>query len=257
MFSAPWPESKKFVFTVFDDTDFSTVDNVGEVYNLLRDLGFRTTKSVWPIKGQNIPTVGGITCEDKDYLSWVLDLKKQGFEIGFHNATYHSSFREDTIKGIEKFREFFGEYPKSMANHADCEEGIYWGNARLTGVNEKIYNFVTFNKKKNVFRGHVENDRFFWGDICKERIKYVRSFVFPGINTFKICPFMPYHDPQRPYVNYWFASSNGCDLKDFNKCISEGNQDRLEEEGGVCIMYTHFAKGFQQGNKINPAFFHF
>ena len=26
--------------------------------------------------------------------------------------------------------------------------------------------------------------------------------------------------------------------------IAEPNQDRLEAEGGICIMYTHFAKGF-------------
>jgi hypothetical protein len=65
---------------------------------------------------------------------------------------------------------------------------------------------------------------------------------------------MPYHDSQRPYVNYWFASSEGADINFFNKCISEKNQDRLEKEGGACIMSTHFAKGFYKNGVVNPRF---
>ena len=38
-------------------------------------------------------------------------------------------------------------------------------------------------------------------------IEQVRNFVFSDINTLKSCPYMPYQDPTKPYVNYWFASS--------------------------------------------------
>jgi hypothetical protein len=100
----------------------------------------------------------------------------------------------------------------------------------------------------------VEGDEYFWGDICRLRIKYFRNFVFQGVNTLKKCPIMPYHDPQRPLVNYWFASSNGAWAKDFNRCLSEPNQDRLEAEAGACIMYTHFVNGFSEGKAINPRF---
>ena len=34
-----WPDGKRFAFTVFDDTDRATLDNVREVYALLADLG--------------------------------------------------------------------------------------------------------------------------------------------------------------------------------------------------------------------------
>ena len=40
----------------------------------------------------------------------------------------------------------------------------------------------------------------------------------------------------------------------FNKCISDENQDRLEVEGGACIMYTHFADGFCQNEKLSEQF---
>ncbi len=249
-----WPEGKSFAFTVFDDTDFATLENVREVYSLLTDHGFRTTKSVWPIRGNKKTYIGGSTCEEEDYLSWVIHLKKIGFEIALHNVTYHSSCRDETIRGIERFNELFGHYPKSMANHACCHESIYWGNNRLTGFYEFIYKLLTRNHYNGLFRGHIKGNKYFWGDICKEKIKYVRNFVFPEINTLEACPMMPYHDPKRPLVNCWFASSEGPDVNTFNQCITEQNQNRLEEEGGVCIMYTHFANGFYENECINSRF---
>ena len=62
---------------------------------------------------------------------------------------------------------------------------------------------------------------------------------------------MPYRDPDRPYVNYWFASSEGAHVDSFNAMISERNQERLKNEGGACIMYAHLARGFLVNGKIN------
>jgi hypothetical protein len=249
-----WPDGKKFAFTIFDDTDYSTLRNVTEIYSFLDTLGFRTTKSVWPFRGNMDPKIGGSTCDDLEYQKWVIALQKKGFEIGFHNATFHSSLREATINGLERFRELFGTYPKSMSNHSGCLESIYWGSYRLTGINRLIYNLLNRYRYNGVFRGHIESDKYFWGDICKDKIKYVRNFTFPDINTLKANSNMPYFDPQKPFVNYWFSSSEGYNVKVFNNCINEENQDRLEEEGGVCIMYTHFACGFFQDNCINARF---
>lgn len=236
-----WPDGKRFAFTVFDDTDKATVDNVGGLYAFLADSGFRTTKSVWPVRGPRKPRLGGETCDDPRYLEWILSLKSQGFEIGFHSATFHTSTREETIRALDRFHELFGEHPKTMANHAHCQEAPYWGAQRVSGVNRLAYNLLTRGRKDTKFRGHVPGDELFWGDICRHRIKYMRNFVFRDINTLKACPEMPYHDPDRPMVQYWFASSEGATVEPFNDCISEANQDRLEEEGGACIMYTHFA----------------
>ena len=65
---------------------------------------------------------------------------------------------------------------------------------------------------------------------------------------------MPYKDPLYPYVNRWFAASEGAIADKFIHTISEKNQDRLIEEKGACIMYTHFAFGFFDGKKIHPDF---
>jgi hypothetical protein len=248
-----WPEGKRFAFTVFDDTDRATLSNVREVYALLEDLGMRTTKSVWPIRGEGRPTIPGATCEDDDYRAWTLELAEKGFEIGYHNATFHGVQRAGTQRALDRFAAIYGNNPRAAANHADNDEGIYWGAARLGGINRRLYQTMRGPALRD-FYGHVEDDPRFWGDLCRDRIRYVRNFVFDEIDTLGACPQMPYYDPARPYVNLWFASAEGATVDSFVATISEANQDVLEERGGACIMYTHFAKGFQDGARLDPQF---
>jgi len=248
------PQGKRFAFTIFDDTDSATLANIKPIYALLAAYGLRTTKSVWPTRGTGIPVNPGATCQDEDYSAWAQALQRDGFEIGYHMATFHSSRRVETNAGIEEFKRIFGQYPRAMANHVGCQENIYWGDSRFTGLNRTVYNLLTRNRNRQKYRGHVEGDDYFWGDICRDKIKYVRDFVFSDINSYKCCPMMPYHDPARPYVNQWFSSSNGVDVRRFNQCIAEKHQDRLEAEGGICIMYTHFGFGFFKDGQIDARF---
>ena len=48
-----FPNEKKFAFTIFDDTDLATVQNVKPIYDLLYQLGIITTKSVWVFPTSN------------------------------------------------------------------------------------------------------------------------------------------------------------------------------------------------------------
>lgn len=250
-----WPEGKRFAFTVFDDTDGASVEKLRPVYDLLAELGFRTTKTVWPLAGTQPPeVVGGATCAEPEYRAWVQALQRQGFELAWHNATYHSSRREETLRGLETFARLFGGPPRTMATHTTCREALYWGPERVSGVRRGLYLLLTGFRQAGRFRGHVPGDPYFWGDLCRERGLYVRNFVFAGINTLAACPWMPYHDPARPYVPAWFASSEGARVESFNALLTELHQDRLEAEGGACIVYTHLAKGFAEGGKVNPRF---
>ena len=141
-----------------------------------------------------------------------------------------------------------------MANHTGLRECIYWGDNRLTGLRKTLYNVLTRWHNVGRFDGHVQGSPRFWGDICLQKVKYVRNFTFTNLNTLNACPLMPYHDPLRPFVRYWFSSTDGHDLPAFCRCISEVNQDRLEAEGGACIMYTHFGKQFCRDGQIAPEF---
>jgi hypothetical protein len=249
-----WPDGRSFAFTVFDDTDNATVENVRPVYELLAELGMRTTKSVWPLAGPEEPRIGGMTADDPAYRDWTLRLQADGFEIGSHGATFHTAPRHLVIEATERFREIYGRYPDTLANHSGCYESIYWGAARLTGINRLAYNLMTRFHHASDFRGHIEGDPLFWGDICRDKVRYVRNFTYDDIDTLGICPEMPYHDPARPYVQAWFASAEAADVATFDRRIAEADQDRLEEAGSACIMYTHFASGFVQDGRVEPRF---
>jgi hypothetical protein len=250
-----WPENKTFAFTIFDDTDLAAVENVAEIYELLYELGLRTTKSIW-IKSDSRPDrLSGQTCDDPEYLEWIYKLQKQGFEIGWHMASYHSSGREKTIAALDRYRQLFESNPASMANHSQNCENIYWGSAKLSNpIYKFIYNLATGFKNHDKFMGHVEGSDYFWGDVCKQRIQYCRGFQFKEINTLKVCPYMPYHDPEKAYVNLWFCASDGAEISSFNSLLSEVNQDKLESEGGACIVYTHLARGFYRDGEFDKRF---
>jgi hypothetical protein len=247
-----WPHGKTFAFTIFDDTDGATVDNIASIYALLSDLGFRITKSAWPLASPEAPAWRGATCGDPNYLAFVHQLKAQGHEIGYHHASCVSSERQRTIDGIARFKEQFGP-PEVGSNHYDNLESLYWGPARVTGLARWAYKLMTRFKSLN-YQGHIEASPYFWGDVCRREIAFFRNFVFADINTLKKCPYMPYADAARPMANAWYASSDGGNGDSFCRLISPENQDRLDGERGCCIVYTHLARDFLRDGRIRPDF---
>ena len=250
-----WPDGKKFAFSVFDDPDFQTRERGEPVYDLLADLGIITTKGIFPGTEQTPPPARAVTTLDDRYLAWLLKLKDQGFELGWHGASPGPSDRASTLEGFETYRRHFGDWPRTAANHYECTEAIYWGTERLSDpLHRFAYNAMTRWKNAGAFHGHENNHPQFWGDLCRDRLRYVRNFVYEDINTLAACPFMPYHDPDRPWVNYWYASVNGHNHESFVAALTEEKQDQLESEGGACIMYTHFGYQFLKDGKLQPRF---
>jgi len=253
-----FPDNKSFAFTVFDDTDASTLENVGPVYRCLSDLGFRTTKSVWPLPLVAGHTSGGSTGEtlcDREYLKFVRRLQDEGFEIALHSVRNHDSTRDVVERGLQAFCDHLGRYPRTHTNHHRNRDNVYWGASRLaTAIGRAACRAWSCFTPIPVYEGHVESSPYFWGDICKQYIQYVRNFTVDEINLTCVNPTLPYHDSTKPFVNFWFTSCEGFNLGSFCERITEPNQDRLEAEGGVCIMYTHFAEGFSHGGTVNPRF---
>jgi len=249
-----WPEGRQFAFTVFDDPDSQSLASSQAVYGFLAELGFRTTKGVWPLGPTRKASDHGATCEDTAYLAHVQALQERGFEIGFHNATSHTSLRDETTSGLRRFREYFGSDAITMSNHYNSGEGIYFGSARISSWNRVFYDALTLGRNRHAYRGHVPGDPCFWGDLCQQYIRYVRNFAFLDLNTLGECPYMPYHDPDRPFVRAWYASSVGANANRFLELVSERNQDRLEEQAGAAIVYTHFAHGFVEDGSLSPQF---
>jgi hypothetical protein len=245
-----FPGNKAFAFTIVDDTDLSTVENISPVYHLLAELGMRTTKTVWPLASVRDGRLGGSSLQDPEYLKFILSLKDLEFEIALHNVRNHDSTREMIRHGLEEFRELIGYYPRVHTNHSRNRDNIYWGGARFNRLRQ-LYRAGTALRDWNAFEGHDPRTRYFWGDLCQEKVDYVRNFVFRETNLDRVNPTLPYHDSKRPFVKHWFSSCQGADVNSFCETICEANQDRLKAEGGVCIMYTHFACGFVKGGAVD------
>jgi len=249
-----FPGNRQFAFTIFDDTDCSNTDNVGPVYKLLCDIGLRTTKSVWPLACAPGWQFAGSTLQDRQYLSFVQDLRDNGFEIALHGMRNADTEREGIYRGLDQFERLIGYLPRSHANHDFNRDNLYWGPERLRGKSRRwVYRLAnSFHSVPS--QGHVEGSPYFWGDLCRKHIMYVRNFVFDKINLDRIGAAAPYHDFKKPFVNYWFNSCEGHNEATLCRLLSEQNQDQLEADGGVCIVYTHFANGFVEHGELSSRF---
>ena len=251
-----WKNGKQFAFTFCDDTDFATLENVKPVYDFLDELGMRSTKLVWLSNGDESGKNLGDTCENKDYLEWLISIQNKGFEIGLHNVSASSSNRQDIEVGLENFRSLFGSSPVIHCNHTGCLDNLYWGNLRLSGWRRLLYNVWTRGKNSSISFGHQAIDKHFWGDICQQQIQYVRNFTCDSLDTIKFCPQMPYHDVKKPFVNFWFAATNASSPKYFRQNFTLPLVDKLIAEGGLCIAYAHFGAKYFRNGQIDEHFSH-
>ncbi|MEO8000008.1 MAG: hypothetical protein ABI852_21325 [Gemmatimonadaceae bacterium] len=249
-----WPDGKKFAFTIFEDPDKQSLEQSHEVYGFLSDTGFRTTPGVWILEpGEKRRNSEGETCANPEYRAWMQELQRRGFEIGLHSIAPASMTREEIRDGLNKFREYFGGDPETMANHYNAD-AMYWGPARLSGINQALYKVATLGRSSGNFFGEKEGHPSFWGDLCQEHVRYCRNFVFRELNTLKACPMMPYSDADRPYVNYWYSSAEASNLTRFLETVTDEAVDRLEAEGGAAIIYTHFGHGYFDSGPLDARF---
>lgn len=248
-----FPSDARFAFTVVDDTDLATAENVKPVYDLLAELGMRTTKTLWPLAATEAnPYAGSQTAADPGYRSFLRNLHASGFELALHGVRMHSSPRADVEAGLERFTEYFDAGPSLHVNHFKNLDNIYWGRSRLSGRLAGAAYRVAAGTHSSL--GHVPGSPYFWGDICRERIRYVRSFTLRETNLDRLPAPIAYSDGDRPFARRFFLSTEGGNLPAFVDAVTEAKQDALAEQGGVCIMYAHFGAGFVEHGALNKRF---
>lgn len=260
-----FPNNKLFAFSILDDTDDSTLKNIQPVYEMLWELGFRTTKTVWPFDSPEGSPIyfAAETLQNEAYLEYIHTLLDRGFELAFHGATMEPSRRDRTLRGLEYFNNEFGKYPRLFCNHGYNRENIYWGQKRFQSkLFRYIFRLAEKYKKKhryiaaavedpNFWDGEREISEYYWGDLCKRHIQYVRNFTFKRLNSLEVNPEMPYKLHQTGYVNYWFSTADAPDVDSFNKLFTFERIDDLERSGGVCLLSTHLGKEFANNGKVN------
>lgn len=249
-----YPDGREFAFTILDDTDDATVANVKPLYDLLFELGLRTTKTVWPLDcpegSKNY--FAGDTLANPEYLRFAHQLQDRGFELTWHAATMESSTRERTLRGLEFFRQEFGHYPTLHCNHGENRENIYWGAKRYRNPLLRLVHHAARRGMAPSFSGDDEGSDYFWGDLCRRHFRYVRGFTWHDINTLRRDPALVYRLAWTPYVNCWFSTSDAADVQAFNRLVNRSSINRLRAERGVCILSTHLGKGFVRDGRVDP-----
>ncbi len=246
-----WPGGARFALSIIDDTDSATVATVRPIYDLLTDLGFRTTKTVWPLASAAGTPLAGDTLEDNEHRAWILELQRRGFEIAYHGASAAPSERPRSELALRRFREVLGHDVGVYASHAGQREAMYWGASRLSGLPARAFAAVNRLLDRDIrFYGEDDGSPYFWGDLCRAHVTYTRNFTFNDIDTLACDRRMPYHDPAKPYVRYWFSASNAPQGDAFCHLLGDANQDRLLASGGACLAYTHFAYGFVVDGRV-------
>jgi hypothetical protein len=247
-----YPQGKDFIFSIYDDTDVATLDSIRPIYDYLNLLNIKTTKSVWPL-GTNLQSSyrGSDSLENENYATYIKKLHDRGFEISFHSATMVSSRRKKIDYALKLFYDILKFYPRSYTAHAGNRENIYSGSSKFTtDLLKKAYK-ILYYKKNGYYQGHIQDSEFFWGDMVLKYFDYVRNFVFDEINLLNIGVIFPYTTSFHPWVKYWFFTSDADNVAEFNRLISEKNQQKLEDERGICIISTHFGKGFVKEGRLN------
>ena len=252
----PFPHGKRFAFTIIDDTDDATVENVKPVYDLLHELGMRTTKTAWPLDcPEGSPLFfAAQTLRDAEYLAFVKELVERGFELASHGATMEPSRRERTLEGLRVLDEEIGAPLTLHCNHAQNLENLYWGSSRYRTLLFRLPLALAERAAgRPRYRGHDPRSPYFWGDVCRERFRFVRNFTFTTLNSLAVPPHAPYRLRSTPWVNHWFNTSDAPDAARFKRLVTRAAVDRLAAEGGACILSTHLGKGFVRGGRVDPA----
>jgi hypothetical protein len=247
-----FPEGKDFIFSIFDDTDVATLDYIRPIYDELSRLDINTTKSVWPLSySGKCDNSGSHTLEHQKYAEYIVHLKERGFEIGLHGASMVSCQRNDIEKAFDLFLKVVGHYPRIYSAHATNCDNLYWGMDRFSFPLFRYLYQLLSGKSKDFYQGHQEGSPYFWGDLALKHLDYVRNFTYRDLNLLNISKFLPYSDKNKPLVKHWFFTCDADNVEEFNLVLQEKYQDQLAEEKGICIISTHFGKGFIENGKLN------
>ncbi len=253
-----YPNGAEFAFTILDDTDDTTLLNGPPVYEVLRDHGLRTTKTVWTFDSSEEDRGmyhAGATLSTPAYLEWAQKLEREGFEIAFHNASLASSKRETTLRALDELSKKFMRPIRVHCNHGQNRENLFWGASRYQSLPLNLLaRLRTREWGEPLFEGEVAGSPFFWADIANERIAYIRSMAFGRLNCEQIPPHRPYRDEAKMAKPIFFNTADAPDCGAFNRLVNPSSVDDLRRDGGWAIVSTHLGKGFCTQGKVDQGF---
>jgi hypothetical protein len=235
---APHPYRGGFCIT--DDTDAADLESVRIVYDFMDSLGLRATKTVWvfpPEEPSGIPALPtsitrGVTLADPAYLNYCRTLASRGVEIALHGATAGNNRRELIQRA---FAVMDANFPPASTYicHAKNADNPYWQEKVV--ARGPLALALRLYARGHHCSGEDPASPYFWGDLCRQRLRYIRLLRTRRINTLAANPSMPYFEREKPLVPGWFSATK----RSFREATSVEALDDLEREWGVCVLYQY------------------
>lgn len=236
-----WPYPYKWAFGLIDDTDCSTLEAVLTVYEHCLDAGITPTKTVWaqaaerdcghPVSSRPIV---GTTLDDDAYREYCEALAKRGVEFCLHDVSPGNNLREDTLRGFETFERTFGYAPRVHVFHSHNCDHIYWGENQYGSRFAKA--LVRLMTGKRDYFGEDHESPYYWSDVCRDKISYIRLYRTRDFNVLKHNPNMPYHLHGKPDVKLWFSAS--ASRPDLDR-VTDSALDRIARDDGAFLLYAY------------------
>jgi hypothetical protein len=131
-------------------------------------------------------------------------------------------------------------------------DNLSWGVERLAfRATRGIYALLK-RERRGHFQGHRPESEWFWGDLALKHLRYVRSFTFATPDLLALDLPVVYRRDDTPFVQHWFISADADNVEEFNALLGSHEQTALERAGGLCIISTHFGKGFVEKGRVHP-----
>ena len=249
-----WPPSPyRAGFTITDDTDAATLETVRAVYDVLDANGVRATKTVWafpPEEPCGIPALPpsiqrGVTLADPDYRRYCERLAERGFEITLHGATAGNN-RRATIE--RAFAELDKSFPRASTYicHAKNADNPYWQEKVV--ARGPLRWMLSAYAGSHRCSGEDPASPYFWGDLCRERVRYIRLFRTRDPDTLAQNPSMPYFEREKPYVRGWFSATK----RSFRFVTQDDVLGDLERSWGLCMLYQYMHRWTDSGGGAHP-----
>lgn len=250
---APWPWRAGFCIT--DDTDTAELATVRPVYDAMAAHGLTATKTVWafpPAEPCGIPglpasILRGVTLADPDYLDYCRELGRRGCEISLHGASAGNNRRETIVRAFELLDRHFPPAAVYIC-HAKNADNPYWQEKVVARGPLRALLARTVGPHR--CSGEDPASPYFWGDICRERVRYIRLMRTTRINTLAVNPSMPYHEVEKPWVRHWFSATK----RSFRDCTTDAALETLVRERGACVLYQYLCRYADPRGGVRPAF---
>lgn len=250
---SPWPYRAGFCIT--DDCDATTLESLRAVYDFLRSIGLRTTRTVWafePEESCGIPatpssTLRGLTLADPALLDYCRGLSCDGFELCLHGASAGNNRRARTIAALDLVEREFGS-SGTWVCHAKNADNIYWEH--------KVAPFRTLRAALHLYSRHRCSGEdpaspYYWGDVCRNRIRQIRLFRTRNPNTLAENPAMPYYEATKPAVRGWFSATK----RSFHDCTTPRALARLKQANGLTVLYQYLHRYHDpHSGSVRPGF---